>query len=173
MCIVFQLGDQVMYGIHGVCSIAEIEVKRVDRKNVEYFVLVPVEQPATRYYVPTGNAAALSKLRALLSREELLLLLESEAVRSNVWIPDESRRKLHYRELLNGGDRLALLQMIYTLQNQKQIQAAAGRKFHLCDENFLRDAEKVLSSEFSVVLGIPVSQVGEFIEKHLHSDWNE
>ena len=54
----FQLGDQVLYGIHGVCRIAELEVKRVDRKNVEYFVLVPVVQPAARYYVPTGNAAA-------------------------------------------------------------------------------------------------------------------
>lgn len=166
----FQLGDQVLYGIHGVCRIAELEVKRVDRKNVEYFVLVPVVQPAARYYVPTGNAAALSKLRALLSREELLLLLKSEAVRSNAWIPDENRRKLYYRELLNGGDRLGLLQMIYTLQNQKQIQATAGRKFHLCDENFLRDAEKILSSEFSVVFEIPVSQVREFIEEHLHED---
>ena len=71
---------------------------------------------------------------------------------------------------MNGGDRQGLLQMIYTLQNQKQIQATAGRKFHLCDENFLRDAEKVLSSEFSVVFEIPVSQVREFIEEHLHED---
>lgn len=167
MYIVYQLGDQVMYGIHGVCRIEQLEVKRVDRKNVEYFVLVPVAQPAARYYVPTGNAAALSKLRVLLSRDELLLLLESEAVRTNVWIPDENRRKLRYRDLLSGADRLGLLQMIYTLHIQREIQTAAGRKFHLCDENFLRDAEKILSSEFSVVLGIPVSKVGEFIENHL------
>lgn len=163
----YQLEDQVMYGIHGVCRIAELEVKRVDRKNVEYFVLVPVGQPAARYYVPTGNPAALSKLRPLLTRDELLLLLDSDDVRRDVWIPDENRRKLHYRELLSSADRLGLLQMIYTLQMQKEIQAASGRKFHLCDENFLRDAEKVLSSEFSVVLGIPVNQVGEFVENHL------
>ena len=44
-----QIGSQVVYGIHGVCCIVDVEVRRVDRKKVEYFVLEPREQPGTRY----------------------------------------------------------------------------------------------------------------------------
>ena len=29
----FQLGDQVIYGIHGVCDIVQIEEKVIDRKT--------------------------------------------------------------------------------------------------------------------------------------------
>ena len=44
---VLQVGSQVVYGIHGVCCIIDTEVRRIDRKNVEYFVLEPKEQPKT------------------------------------------------------------------------------------------------------------------------------
>ena len=44
-----------------------------------------------------------------------------------------------------------------------EAQAAAGRKFHLCDENFLRDAEKLLSSEFALILGVAPNQVQDYI----------
>ena len=35
----FQLGDKVRYGIHGVCQIVGIESNKIDRKIVEYYVL--------------------------------------------------------------------------------------------------------------------------------------
>ena len=167
-CVVYLLGDRVLYGIHGICEVRELETKTVDRKKVEYYVLVPLEQPAARFYVPTQNQAAVSKLRKLMTAEELKSLLETESVREDEWIQDENKRKLYYRSLINSGDRSALLRMIRTLHNHKQRQAAAGRKFHLCDENFLRDAEKLLTAEFSMVLGIAPSEVADYIRENLH-----
>ena len=163
-----QVGSQVVYGIHGVCCIIDVESRRVDRKNVEYFVLEPRDQPGARFYVPTQNQVALSKLRQLLTKEELDALLTSEATHQDCWVKDENKRKLKYRELINSGDRAALISMIRALHTHKENQLAAGRKFHLCDENFLRDAQKVLSSEFSLVLGIPVSEVGSYIEARIY-----
>lgn len=164
---VLQVGTRVVYGIHGVCSIIDVEVRTVDRKKVEYFVLEPIEQPGARFFVPTHNQAALSKLRPLLTTEELEVLLASEATHCDCWIPDENQRKQKYRELINSGDRATLIGMIRSLHRHRQVQLAAGRKFHLCDENFLRDAEKLLSSEFSLILGIPQAEVGAYIEKKL------
>ena len=164
---VLQVGSQVVYGIHGVCRIIDTEIRRVDRKNVEYFVLEPKEQPGARFYVPAHNPVALSKLRPVLSREELDVLLVSEDTDRNCWIPDENLRKQKYRELINSGDRGALICMIRALYQHKENQLAAGRKFHLSDENFLRDAQKVLCSEFSMVLGIPYHEVAAYIEKKL------
>ena len=163
-----QIGSQVVYGIHGVCTIVDVEARRVDRKNVEYFVLEPKEQPGSRYYIPTQNQAALSKLRPLLTKDQLDDLLASEDTHRECWIQDENQRKQKYRELINGGDRAALISMIRSLHKHKESQLAAGRKFHLCDENFLRDAQKLLNSELSQVLGISPSEVVSYIEQKLY-----
>lgn len=165
---VLQVGSQVVYGIHGVCSITGVEVRTIDRKKVEYFVLEPNEQPGARFYVPVHNEVALSKLRPLLTQEELEALLASEETHRDFWITDENQRKQKYRELINSGDRATLISMIRSLHKHKELQLAAGRKFHLCDENFLRDAQKLLSAEFSLVLGIPQTEVGPYIEKKLY-----
>ena len=162
-----QLGSLVVYGIHGVCIIADVEQRVVDRKKVEYFVLTPKDQPKARFYVPTQNQAALSRLHPLLSREALDALLDSEETSKDCWVQNENLRKQKYKELINSGDRAALISMIRSLQKHKENQLAAGRKFHLCDENFLRDATKLLSAEFSLVLGIPQTEVADYMKQQL------
>lgn len=162
-----QLGDRVVYGVHGVCCIVDIEQRTIDRKKAEYYVLEPLDQPGAKFYIPTHNQIAVSKLRPLLSAQELDALLLSPEARADAWITDENHRKQRYRELINSGDRVALICMIRSLHKHKEAQLAAGRKFHLCDENFLKDAQKLLSSEFSVVLNIPASAVGAYIESKL------
>ena len=163
----FQLGDQVIYGIHGLCRISELETRKIDRKLIEYYVLEPVEQPGTRYYIPTQNQAAVAKLQRVLTRKELDELLKTVSNSGSVWVEDENQRKQRYRELINSGDRATLIGMIRALLVHKQTQETAGKKFHLCDENFLRDAQKLLSTEFSAVLSIPPEEVGAYIEKAL------
>ena len=160
----FQKGNLVVYGMHGVCKILGLEVRRIDRNSVEYYVLEPLKQSEDRYYVPTQNAAAVSKMKPLLNKEQLDVLLSSPDVSQNAWIMDENQRKLKYRELITSGDRAALLSMVKALHIHKDAQLAQGRRLHLCDENFLRDAENLLSGEFSLVLGIEPKEVGAYIQ---------
>ena len=160
----FQQGSQVVYGIHGVCTVIGLEKRVVNRNRVEYYVLEPVKQPGDRYYVPIQNAAAVAKLKPILSKEQLDALLSSPEVAEDTWIADENQRKQKYRELITGGDRAALLSMVKALHIYKDAQLAQGRKLHLCDENFLRDAEGLLGGEFSLVLGIAPKEVGEYIQ---------
>ena len=163
----YRCGELVVYGIHGVCMIGDIEERIVDGKKISYYVLAPIEQSNSKYYIPQHNAAAVAKLRPLLSKKDLEDLLSSDDVRKDAWISDESRRKQYYKELICSGDRASLISMVHSLHKQKQLQMEAGRKFHLCDENFLRDAEKLLSSEFSLVLGIQSNHVAEYIIQKL------
>lgn len=166
----YEIGNLVMYGIHGVCRIIEEEERKVDRKLVQYLVLEPLEQPGTRFLVPAHNQAALAKLHSVLTRDELEQMLRSEQVRENVWIEDSNQRKQCYRELISSGDRVALLQMIRALQKHRQAQLDAGRKFHLADENFLRDAMRLLSSEFALVLGIDAKDVKDYVLSRLEEN---
>lgn len=163
----FRIGEQVVYGSHGVCQVLEIESRTVDRRQAQYYVLSPNTQPSARFYVPTENPAAVAKLRKILSREELLALLQSSAAEQDCWIADENQRKQRCRELLNSPNRAELLSMVGTLHRHREAQLAAGRKFHQCDENFLRDAEKLLSSEISAVMEIPPEDVPEFLREQM------
>ncbi len=163
----YQIGDQVVYGIHGVCRVADQEERVIDRKRVTYLVLEPVGQEGARYLVPTHNAVAMGKVKQMLSREDLTSLMTSEEVCADGWIRDENQRKQTYRELIGSGDRAKLMQMVRTLYRHKAAQSAAGRKVHMCDDNFLRDAEKLLASEISIVLELEQPQAMQFIREQL------
>lgn len=166
----YQVGDQVVYGVHGVCNVVDQEERLIDRKRVTYLALEPVGQGGSKYLVPTHNAAAMAKIRKMLSREELEAMMASEAVLADGWIRDENLRKQTYRELIGSGDRMRLMQMVRTLYRHRKAQAAAGKKCHLCDENFLRDAEKLLVGEFSIVLDLEPEQTKQYIRSKLKED---
>ena len=163
----YQVGDRVVYGIHGVCQVVALEERVVDRKKVVYLALEPVGQGGTRYLVPTHNAAAMGKLRKMLNAEEIQAMFSSEQIYRGEWIPDENRRKQLYRERIAGGNCMVLLEMICTIYRHKKEQAAAGKKFHQCDENFLRDAEKILAGEISAVMPLEPDRAKVFIREHL------
>lgn len=166
----FRSGELVVYGIHGVCRILGLVNKRIDRKSIEYYELEPIDQSGSRYYVPSQNAAAVSKMKPLLTDEELDALLKSECSQNEAWIADENQRKQLYRELITSGNRAELIRMVHALHKHKNEQLTAGRKFHLCDDNFLRDAEKLLNTEFSLVLNIPESEVGAYVQKAISEE---
>lgn len=167
--VMYQAGDWVVYGIHGVCRVIGTEKQLVNRKRTQYLVLEPLAQTESRFYLPVENPTAMAKLKTVLAKDELTALLASEEVRQDAWIQEENQRKQHYRELIGSGDRVSLMQMVSTLYRYRASQNAAGRKFHQSDENFLRDAEKLLASEFSLVLELSAEDARNYLREQLKS----
>lgn len=163
----YQVGDNILYGIHGVCKIVATEKRLSDREMVEYLVLEPLGQDGTRFLVPSHNPAAMSKLRPVMTKAELEALLASPEVHRDGWIADENQRKQYYRSLITSGDRKALVCMVRAIHQQIQLLKETGKRIHLCDENFLRDAHRLIDSEFSLVLGIAPDQIEDYILSHL------
>jgi len=163
----YKCDDLVVYGFHGVCRIVGIETRVIDRKAVEYYVLEPTKQADAKFYVPTQNPAAVAKLRRTLTKKELDAILKSSETKAESWIANEAMRKDHYKTAIARADCGELISMIRSLYTHKKEQLAAGKKFHQCDENFMRDAERVIRSEVSCILDIPQDQVGEYIRKKL------
>jgi len=163
----FQTGDKVVYGIHGVCDIKGTENQRMDGKNVAYLILEPIAQPGSRYLVPTHNPTAMGKIKKMLTRTEMEELIQSGSILQDCWIRDESQRKQLYRELISSGDRERIMAMVHTLYRHKAEQTASGRKVHLCDDNFLRDAEKLIAGEVAFVMGLSQDEARQFIRQKL------
>lgn len=166
----YQLGELVVYGVHGVCRIAAEEEKTIDRKRVVYLVLEPVSQSGSRFLVPTHNTAAMGKLRGLLTGEALDALLCSEETRQEFWIPEESRRKQTYREVISSADPKRVAAMVCTLYRHRSRQQAAGKKVHQSDDNFLRDGEKLLIGEAAIAFGWEPEQAKTYIRNRLQED---
>jgi RNA polymerase-interacting CarD/CdnL/TRCF family regulator len=53
--------------------------------------------------------------------------------------------------------------MIRSLQLHRQQLLEAGRKFHMCDENFLKDAKRIISTEVSQILEITPREAEEYL----------
>lgn len=158
----YKCGDTVVYGVHGVCSIVSLEERTVDRKKVTYYILEPNDQPGTRFFVPVHNEAAVAKMKRIITKQELDDILRSDTYAQS-WIEDEGQRKQYYRELIVSGDRSALVRMVRCLYIHKRKQQESGKKFHLSDENFLKDAQKLLDSEFAHILDIPREKVKDYV----------
>lgn len=163
----YSVGDRVVYGIHGICRIDHIEQRKVDKKMVSYFVLVPQDNGKTQFFVPVHNEAALAKIRPLVSREYVNSLLNTPSVFADCWIPEENLRKQRYKEIIGCVDFDAALQMVCTLHRHRLQQLESGKKFHMCDENFLRDAQRLVEAELSVVLEIPPVEVFPYLQQYL------
>lgn len=162
--MVYQVGERVLYGVHGVCQVVELQKQTINRKTVEYYVLEPVTQQGTRYFVPSQNEKAVAKMRPVLTKPQVDALLNDVSTADIPWIDDENERKRCYMELITAGDRLALLGVVRTLRRHRQLQMQDGKKFHVNDAVILKDAEKLLFGELSAVLSVPYEQVESYIE---------
>lgn len=166
----YNINDTVIYGANGVCRIAEICEKDFSGTSKEYYILRPISNKAMTIFVPVGNKILTDRMRRILSAEEICELINETANEPVTWIDDDSERKEHYRTVISSADRRALLRMIRELYIHKQEQLSKGRKAHSADEQFLKEAEKLLYSEFALVLNIKPDQVPKFIAEKISAN---
>ena len=160
---IFSIGDTVIYGIHGICKITDIQKRDFMGEIADYFILSPIYDERSTVFVPCENENLTSKMKRIMSAEEIYEMIRSMPSEQQVWIDSEHERKKCYAEILKSGDRKLLIGLIKTLYLHKEKQQASGKKLHISDENFLRDAEKILYEEFAHVLQIKREQVLPFI----------
>ncbi len=159
----FATEEYIVYSAHGVCRIAEIIEKEICGKKAKYYALEPVYDKNMALYVPVDNEKLTAKMHKILSAEEIYALVRSMPENPEIWIENEQERKAKYKEILEAGERGAIVCLIKTLHNHEKKQKNSGRKLHVADERFLREAEKILHEEFAYVLDISVEQVVPFI----------
>lgn len=148
----FQVNDVILYGTQGVCEITGIEEKIISGAKKKYYVLKPVKDQGATIYAPTENEQVLKKMRRLLTEGEINDLIDSMPEEKMIWIPNVNERKESYKQILAGGNHLELIQMIKAIYAHKQEREAEGKRLHMSDEHFFKDAEQILFNEFQYVL---------------------
>lgn len=163
----YSINDTVLYGANGVCRVSDICQKEFSGTAKDYYILRPISNEALTIFVPVNNKLLTDKIKRILSQKEICELISSLSNEPISWIEDDMERKEHYRSVLLSGNRRETLKMIRELYIHKQEQQSKGKKMHLSDEQFLKEAEKLLYSEFSLVLNIKEDEVPSFIAERM------
>lgn len=165
----FNSGDIVLYAMQGICKVVEVCKKDLTGELMEYYVLKPVYNGPCTIFVPTGNEALTSQMRALLSVGEVLDLIKEMPEKCFAWTEDEKERWGKFETILFHGDRSEIIKLIGTLYQHKQDQKARGKKLHVADERILGEAERIIHEEFGHILNIKPDRVVSFIQEQVDS----
>lgn len=166
----FKVGDTILYGTHGVCRIAEISERDFGEKGMKYYILKPIGDEKATLFVPVNNEKLTDKMRRVLTSAEIYELIKAMPAEDADWIANESTRKEKYKEILTSGNRMDLIQMVKTLYTHQSEQKENGKKLHISDDRFMKDAERMLYAEIAHVLDMEYEEVLPFILEELNVD---
>jgi CarD family transcriptional regulator len=168
----FKENDVVVYGSQGVCQIIGFEDKKVDGALKSYFVLKPKGGTGTIFYVPTWNEKAWGKMRKVMTKKDVDTLIDSMPRTAPTWIEKENDRKEAYRNILASGNQASIISMIQALFIHKKERESEGKRLHMSDEHFLKDAEQILYNEWQYVLNLDKDGLMDYILSRLDRNQN-
>ena len=159
----FKVNDVVVYGSQGVCEIVGIDEQKMDGVSRTYYILKPKDDRGATCYVPTWNEKALAKIRKVMTKQAVDALIDSMPSKKPTWIANENERKETYKQILASGDQAAIISMVQALFSHKKEREAEGKRLHMSDEHFMKDAEQILYNEWQYVLNVDKARLMTYI----------
>lgn len=163
------VGETVVYGTQGVCTVKEISRLKLGKVRGEYYVLCPIDDPGSTVYVPTQNEALSSKLHPVLTSDEANKLIDEAVSEPIDWISDDGERKTKCDEIVKGGDRKQLMQLVAMLYNRREELKDKKKHFHNVDAQYLKTAERMLHCELAYSLHIAAEDVADYIRSRANA----
>ena len=161
-----KIGDLVVYGAFGVMTVVDIRDESIGDLVRSYYVLRPtLSNNEYLTFVPTENEQLVSAMRPLLTKDEIMSLLHSAKELPPIdWVNENRARQEYFTRIMESGDRAKMISMIRAINENGQRREAEGKKNFIADENVMRKAQKNITTEFSLVTGIPESEIFEYIK---------
>ena len=163
----YQVGDYLVYGMEGVCRVANVghpKLSGVSRTQL-YYTLVPVGKTDS-IYIPVDTQVY---MRPPLSREAVLALLEAlPALPVCADLPADARLLApYYQEIIASHDCERLLRLYKTIWCKQQILAGSRRSLSVTDMRYWKQAENLLLGEIAFVLDIPYAEAVKTVRQRL------
>ena len=166
----FEIGSYVSYRADGVCKIADVREESfgVLAEPSLYYVLHPINDEKSIFFVPTNNEILVGKMRPLLSRDEITALVRAVSERPLEWIAEPKPRANFFKNILSEGEREELVYIVRLLKVHAEAMQAQGKKVYATDDAAAKRAAQLLFAEFSMVFPIESpNDISDFIESVL------
>lgn len=166
-----KIGEKIIYGSQGIMTLTDERYEVIGDEKKLYYVLSGADTATSALtYVPKDNERLCALIKPLLSREELERVLSAfDKSRSPEWNENSRMRQEIFKRTLEGGSRVDILSVIYLIRESGKRRLAEGKKNFLSDENVLKRAEKILSSEISIVFGIDDEEAMKKIDEAIEN----
>ena len=165
----FNVGEYIVCGGNGVCKVENVGT--LDASGIPsdrlYYTLVPVYAHESKVFTPIDNQKIV--MRPVISKEEAKVLIDNMKDIETLWIEDDKRREVVYKESLHKYDCTELVKIIKTAYLRQQSRLAEGKKITAADKKYFQMAEESLYGELAIVLELEKEQVKEYIIKHVES----
>jgi CarD family transcriptional regulator len=108
-------------------------------------------------------------MRKLITKEEIDSLLGAVKDASVEWINDRKKRTELFEGIIKSNDILGILRLIGCLYvKREELMGHGGNKrLAFSDQEVLERAERLIEDEFSFVLGIPKTDISEYIKSRI------
>ncbi len=160
----FELNEVLVYGNNGVCKLEDIRQESVMGTAHTYYILAPVYDDRSKFYVPVANKALTSTLRPVMMKETLHQMLMSIKNSVPTWEKDDRKRSQHFHDIVVGGMSEELLTVMKELVIHKKELQHTVKRLHASDEKVLSVCKKIVGEEFAYAFGVDVKDALDHIE---------
>lgn len=161
----FNIGDNIVYPMHGAGVIDSIEKKNILNEEQEYYVIaMPGE---VKVMVPTANAAQIG-VRSVISKNDVEkvfnILEDNETEMSNNW----NKRYRDNMDKMKSGDIYEIADVVRNLSlKQKEKGLSTGEK------KMLNNARQILVSELALADNKSQEEVEKLIDNKITLTFEE
>ena len=127
-----------------------------------------MNEPTGKLYVSLEHAS--DSTREVMSPEEAYALIRRIDQIEELWIDNEKRRELLYKEAVKSNDPEKLVGIIKVIYLRRQKRMEQGRKSTATDERYFKMAEDYLYSEIGFALGKSKAEVQQLIKNTIQEE---
>ena len=155
-------GDYISYCGHGVCRIADVRSMDFGSGAQEYLVIEPIASGSATIYLPSGNQTVQTRMRPVLTREEIDAIISSVKNQQMPWPADRKVRMNQFQQILSRRDTRELLLLASCLHKRKTEKGLPTSEIDI-----LHKVEGMVEQEFSFALQINRAEIGQYIRDRL------
>lgn len=159
----FEIGEYIVYGINGICRVADIGPSPYDKTDARtFYLLIPVNNPmSSSIYTPVNNERV--PMRRLMTREQIEELIAAMPAIDTLTVPVEKQRREIYRTTIGALDPKGYVKVIKTVNRRRAELSAARKHFPMTDLEYGRLAKHLLCSECAHVMGVSEEDADAYI----------
>lgn len=164
----FQIGDTVVCGSSGVCTVSEIGPLAMMGKasaGRRYYTLTPCYDNGGKVYLPVDSDK--SAIRPILTKAEADGLVSEIETLEGITIDDEKNREYEYKTAVNSSDPRRLICIIKTMTARRKSRLECGKKSTAVDERYFRIAEQRLCEEIALAMELDKEDVREYLREKI------
>lgn len=155
----FNIGDVVIYSMHGLSRIDDICEKTISNVTKTYYVLHPLDQANLTISAPVDSDKVV--MQKMLDEEEAKEILQSFKQLGASWIENSRQRYTQYQYIVSTGERKEIAKITNTLMRKDLALHLENKKLHDQDRRLLDPIQTILFKELAMSLDTTFEKIEE------------